>query len=321
MSGSILVTGGCGFIGSHLVDRLLEAGHRVTVLDNFNDFYDPAIKRANCLPHLKSDNYTLFEADIRDSEDMEACFVSGNFDEVIHLAAMAGVRPSIERPVLYQEVNLIGTMNLLEACRRHSVNRFIYASSSSVYGNNPKVPFSENDPVDNPISPYASTKKSGELMVYTYHHLYGIKAACLRFFTVYGPRQRPEMAIHLFTDSIYHGREIKQFGDGSSQRDYTYVDDIVSGIMAARKAEYDYEVVNLGRSDTVKLSELINKIESYLGKKANIKVLPNQAGDVNRTFADIGKAKKLFGYAPKVSIDEGLEQFVNWYLKQRRNNR
>ena len=158
-------------------------------------------------------------------------------------------------------------------------------------------------------------------MVYTYHHLYGIKAACLRFFTVYGPRQRPEMAIHLFTDSIYHGREIKQFGDGSSQRDYTYVDDIVSGIMAARKAEYDYEVVNLGRSDTVKLSELINKIESYLGKKANIKVLPNQAGDVNRTFADIGKAKKLFGYAPKVSIDEGLEQFVNWYLKQRRNNR
>ena len=321
MSESILVTGGCGFIGSHLVDRLLRAGHRVTVLDNFNDFYEPAIKRANCHPHLNSRDYTLVEADIRDSEAVEACFAGGKFDEIIHLAAMAGVRPSIERPVLYQEVNLIGTMNLLQACRRHSVSRFIFASSSSVYGNNPKVPFSEDDPVDNPISPYASTKKSGELMVYTYHHLYGIKAACLRFFTVYGPRQRPEMAIHLFTDSIYHGREIKQFGDGGTQRDYTYVDDIVAGVMAAREADYRYEVVNLGRSDTIKLSDLIEKIQSYLGKRAIITVLSNQPGDVERTFADISKAEKLFGYAPKVSIDEGLDKFVNWYLKQRRNNK
>ncbi|UCE24581.1 MAG: GDP-mannose 4,6-dehydratase [Candidatus Zixiibacteriota bacterium] len=320
MSGSILVTGGCGFIGSHLVDRLLEGGHRVTVLDNLNDFYDPAIKRENCRPHFDYANYRLVEGDTRDADAVEACFADGQFEEIIHLAAMAGVRPSIKNPVLYQQVNLMGTMNLLEACRKSSVSRFIFASSSSVYGNNDKVPFSENDAVDYPISPYASTKKSGELMVYTYHHLYAIKAVCLRFFTVYGPRQRPEMAIHQFTDRIYNGKEIQQFGDGNSQRDYTYIDDIIDGILACRTAEFDYEIFNLGRSDTIKLADLIAGIEKCLGKKASVRVVAEQAGDVRRTFADISKARSLLGYAPKVSIDEGLSRFVEWYLKQQRDD-
>ncbi len=319
MSASILVTGGCGFIGSHVVDALLAAGQRVTVIDNFNDFYNPAIKRQNCRPHQDFEDYTLVEADIRDAEAVAQCFERGQFTEVIHLAAMAGVRPSIKNPVLYQQVNLIGTMNLLEACRHHAVKKFIFASSSSVYGNNKKVPFSESDPVDNPISPYASTKKAGELMAYTYHHLYGIKTACLRFFTVYGPRQRPEMAIHLFTDKIHKGEEIQQFGDGLTQRDYTFVDDILSGILACRQADVEYEIINLGRSDTIELKELIRTIEKLLNKTAKIRKIPHQPGDVQRTFADISKAKKLLNYKPAVSIDEGLEKFVSWYLKQQGN--
>jgi UDP-glucuronate 4-epimerase len=319
MSESILVTGGSGFIGSHLVDNLLDEGHRVTALDNFNDFYDPAIKRENCRAHGDYDTYRLIEGDIRDVAAIETCFSEGELGEVIHLAAMAGVRPSIINPTLYQEVNLIGTMNLLEACRRYSVDRFIFASSSSVYGNNEKVPFSEEDRVDNPISPYASTKKSGELMVYTYHHLFGIKAACLRLFTVYGPRQRPEMAIHLFTDSIHHDREILRFGDGSTRRDYTYVDDIVAGIQGCRNAEFDYEIINLGRSDTVSLSDLIAKLEKRLDKKARVTVKPDQAGDVRQTYADIAKAKRLLDFTPRISIDQGLDEFVTWYLKQQRN--
>lgn len=317
MSSSILVTGGAGFIGSNLVDRLLKTENRITVVDNFNDFYNPEIKRANIKEHLKHNNYHLVEGDLRDSDTVTELFERSQFDEVIHLAAMAGVRPSIERPVYYQEVNLIGTMNLLEAMKKHNIKKLIFASSSSVYGNNEKVPFSESDPVDNPISPYASTKKSGELMVYTYHHLYQIKAACLRFFTVYGPRQRPEMAIHLFTDLIYNGQPIKMFGNGESQRDYTFVDDIVDGIISCRKFNFDYEIFNLGRSDTVKLSELIAKIESALGKKADIKQLSQQMGDVNRTFADITKAKKILNFEPKISIDDGITKFVEWY----RNNR
>ncbi len=318
MANSILVTGGAGFIGSHLVDRLLAGGHRVTVLDNFNDFYDPAIKRANVRTHLDHDNYRLIEADIRDRDAVRACFREGQFEQLIHLAAMAGVRPSIARPVLYQEVNLIGTMNLLEACREYGIARLIFASSSSVYGNNEKVPFSESDPVDNPISPYASTKKSGELMAYTYHHLYGIPTACLRFFTVYGPRQRPEMAIHLFTDRIYRGEAIEMFGEGKSKRDYTFITDIIDGIMRCREADFEYEIFNLGRSDTVTLAELIAKIERYLGKKADIITKPHQPGDVERTFADVSKARRLLGYEPKVSIDEGLKRFVEWYTDTRR---
>ena len=318
MSNKILVTGGAGFIGSTLTDSLLAMGHRVTVIDNFNDFYDPAIKRANIINHREYDNYNLVEGDIRDRATVEACFEQYGFDEVIHLAAMAGVRPSIAKPVLYQEVNLIGTMNILESCRKNGVSKLIFASSSSVYGNNEKVPFSETDPVDNPISPYASTKKSGELMVYTYHHLYGIKSACLRFFTVYGPRQRPEMAIHLFTDRIFKGEEITMFGDGETRRDYTFVEDIVGGILSCREKDYEYEIFNLGRSDTVRLSELISKIEKYSGKKAKIKQLPNQPGDVRQTFADISKAEIILGYSPKISIDMGLEKFIDWFIKHKR---
>lgn len=318
MPSNILITGGAGFIGSNLVDRLLQTDNQITVFDNFNDFYNPDIKRSNINEHLQADNYRLVEGDLRDSDAVGQLFEQGQFDEVIHLAAMAGVRPSIERPVYYQEVNLVGTMNLLEGMKKHGITRLIFASSSSVYGNNEKVPFSESDPVDNPISPYASTKKSGELMVYTYHHLYQIKAACLRFFTVYGPRQRPEMAIHLFTDLIYNNQPIKMFGDGLSQRDYTYVDDIVEGIISCRKFNFEYEIFNLGRSDTVKLSELIEKIETALGKKADIKQLSQQKGDVNRTFADITKARKILNFEPKVSIDDGIKKFVEWYINNRK---
>ena len=314
---NILVTGGAGFIGSHLVDRLLEAGEQVTVVDNFNDFYDPAVKRQNVAGHLKAKNYALVEGDIRDADLVDSTFAGGRFDQVIHLAAMAGVRPSLANPRLYQEVNYGGTANILEAMRRHEVGHLIFASSSSVYGNNKKVPFSESDPVDNPISPYASTKKAGELLCYTYHHLYDIKTACLRFFTVYGPRQRPEMAIHLFTDRITRGEPIEVFAEGRSRRDYTYIDDIIEGVMASRTADYAYEIVNLGRSDTVQLSELIAKVEQAVGRKAKVVYQPTQPGDVHQTFADISKAKRLLGFEPKVSIDDGLRRFVDWYMKKR----
>ena len=317
MEKSILVTGGAGFIGSHLVDRLLAAGEQVTVLDNFNDFYDPALKRENIAPHLKHPSYRLVEGDIRDSTLVNKTFAGGRFDQVIHIAAMAGVRPSLKDPRLYQDVNLNGTMNILEGMRQHKVPHLIFASSSSVYGNNEKVPFSEADPVDNPISPYAATKKAGELLCYTYHHLFGIKTACLRFFTVYGPRQRPEMAIHLFTGRIYGGEPIAIFADGLSRRDYTYIDDIIDGIMATREADYDYEIINLGRSDTVQLSHLVEKIEALVGRQAIIEKKPTQPGDVDRTFADITKARRLLGFEPKVSIDDGLRLFVDWYMKKR----
>lgn len=313
-----LITGGAGFIGSHLVERLLKSGQVITILDNFNDFYDPAIKRDNIRPYLDSSHFNLIEGDIRDTDLINKNYRKYSFDEVIHIAAMAGVRPSIKNPVLYQEVNLIGTMNLLEACRKHNVGKFIFASSSSVYGNNEKVPFSENDPVDNPISPYAMTKKAGELMVYAYHHLYNINAVCLRFFTVYGPRQRPEMAIHLFTDKILRGEEINMFGNGKSRRDYTYIDDIISGIEKCRENNFGYEIFNLGRSDTVRLDELIGKIETCLGKKARVVTMPEQPGDVRQTYADISKASRMFGFKPETSIDAGLERFAEWYLKRQR---
>jgi UDP-glucuronate 4-epimerase len=316
-SSSVLVTGGAGFIGSHLVDRLLAAGERVTVIDNFNDFYDPDIKRANVAAHRDHDNYTLVEGDIRDAALVEQIFKDGGFEQVIHLAAMAGVRPSLKNPVLYHDVNLIGTLNILEAMRKFSVPRLIFASSSSVYGNNEKVPFSESDPVDHPISPYAATKKAGELMTHTYHHLYGINTICLRFFTVYGPRQRPEMAIHKFTDQITRGEEIEVYAEGRSRRDYTYIDDIIDGVMAARDLNCEYEIINLGRSDTVTLSDLIAKIEQVLGKKAKTRMLPSQPGDVKQTFADISRARALLGFDPKTSIDDGIEKFVAWYLEKR----
>jgi UDP-glucuronate 4-epimerase len=314
----ILVTGGAGFIGSHLVDRLLDEGEVVTVLDNFNSFYDPAIKRDNIKPHLDHGSYRLIDGDIRDLALVKEICRAGKFDQVIHLAAMAGVRPSLKSPVLYQKVNLLGTMNILEACRLFDIPDLIAASSSSVYGNNEKVPFSEDDRVDFPISPYASSKKSGELMMYTYHHLYGLKIACLRFFTVYGPRQRPEMAIHRFTDAIMRGEEITLFGDGSSSRDYTYISDTIDGVMACRQADYGYEVINLGRSDTVTLRDLVALIETTTGRAAKVRHLPDQPGDVRRTYADISKAEKLLGYAPGTDVSDGLARFFEWYQEQRR---
>lgn len=317
MASHILVTGGAGFIGSHLVDRLLVQGEQVTVIDNFNDFYDPAIKRNNIQAHHDYDGYTLIEGDLRDADLVRRTFKSGQFNQVIHLAAMAGVRPSVQNPELYQQVNLIGTMNILEAMRDFSAGHLIFASSSSVYGNNPKVPFSESDSVDNPISPYAATKKAGELMAYTYHHLYGIKTACLRVFTVYGPRQRPEMAIHKFTDRIYRGEEITVYAEGRSRRDYAFIDDIIDGVLACRTAEYDYEIINLGRSDTVVLSDLIAAIEKVLGKKAITRLTSSQPGDLEQTFADITKARRLLGFEPKTSIDNGLRLFIDWYLQER----
>ncbi|MEW5795020.1 MAG: GDP-mannose 4,6-dehydratase [Candidatus Zixiibacteriota bacterium] len=314
---SILVTGGTGFIGSHLVDRLLARGARVTVLDNFNDFYDPRIKRANIASHLDFQGYTLVEGDIRVPGTVNQTFAKGGFHLVIHLAAMAGVRPSVENPALYHEVNLIGTMNVLEAIRQYGVPKLVFASSSSVYGNNTKVPFAESDPVDHPISPYAATKKAGELMAHTYHHLYGINTACLRFFTVYGPRQRPEMAICKFTDRITRGQEIDVYAEGHSRRDYTYIDDIIDGVMAACDADLEYEIINLGRSDTVGLLDLITKLEKLLGKKAKTRLMPSQPGDVEQTYADITKARRLLGFQPRVSIDTGLARFAEWYLNRR----
>ena len=313
MSQPILVTGGAGFIGSHLVDELLAAGHEVVTLDNFNNFYDPEIKRKNCSRHRDYSNYKLIEGDILDSRLLDDCFKSGNFTQVIHLAARAGVRPSIQNPRLYHEVNIGGTLNILEACRKYNVKKLVLASSSSVYGDNVKVPFSENDSVDSPISPYASTKKACELMAYTYHSLYNIDTVCLRFFTVYGPRQRPEMAIHLFTDRIMRGREISLFGDGRSSRDYTYIADIIEGVKSCLTTDFGYEILNLGRSDPVKLTDLVTMLEKAIGKKARVVSKPHQGGDVFQTCANISKAQKLINYNPKFPIEKGLEQFVAWY--------
>jgi len=313
---NLLVTGGAGFIGSHLVERLLSEGHRVVGLDNFDEFYDPALKRRNLTRALQTPGFRLVEGDLRDEERLRNIFQEENFEMVAHLAARAGVRPSLENPLLYTEVNIRGTLNLLEACKNSGVRRFVFASSSSVYGNNPKIPFAEDDPVDNPISPYAATKKAGELICYTYHHLYGLDIACLRYFTVYGPRQRPEMAIHQFTRLIHQDKKISLFGDGSSRRDYTYIDDAVEGTMGALFREHGYEIYNIGESQTTTLSQLIQSIEEKVGKKARVDYLPAQPGDVQRTFADIRKAGAKLGYRPRTGIQEGLTRFVRWYLEE-----
>lgn len=313
----ILVTGGAGFIGSHLVDRLLADGHAVTTVDDFNDFYDPGIKRKNIEKHLVHPHYVLCEGDIRDRGFLEAVFERGAFDAVIHLAARAGVRPSLEAPVLYQEVNVAGTQNVFECCRNYNVKKCIFASSSSVYGINSKIPFSEEDNIMQPISPYAATKAAGELMAHVYSHLFGLQIICLRFFTVYGPRQRPDLAIHKFTKLIAEGKQIPVFGDGQTQRDYTFIDDIVTGILGALAYERTrFEIVNLGNSQTVPLYTLIKVIEEALGKKAEIAWLPPQPGDVPITYADTAKARRLFGFAPNTPIAEGIGKFVTWY----RNN-
>lgn len=312
---NILVTGGAGFIGSHLVDKLLtENKWRVTVVDDFNDFYSPVIKRQNISEHSQNNNYEIVETDIRNYEDLEKVFVRTNFDVIVHLAARAGVRPSLEQPLLYQETNTNGTLNLLELARQRNIKQFVFGSSSSVYGINAKVPFSEEDPVRQPISPYAATKAAGELLCHTYSHLYNIRFVCLRFFTVYGARQRPDLAIHKFAKLITEKKPIPVFGDGSTRRDYTYVDDIISGVRAA--IDYNetmYEVINLGESRTVELQELISIIEDKIGKKAIINRQPLQPGDVPQTFADITKARRFLGYNPQTQIEDGIEKFVEWF--------
>jgi UDP-glucuronate 4-epimerase len=312
---SILVTGGAGFIGSHLVERLLHEGRwRVTVLDDFNDFYAPEVKRANVAPYTNHTDFRLVEADIRDHAALEEVFSDARFDCVVHLAARAGVRPSLAEPVLYAETNINGTLNLLEQSRAHGVRQFVFGSSSSVYGENEKVPFAEDDPIFKPISPYAATKAAGELLCHTYSHLFGLRCVCLRFFTVYGARQRPDLAIHKFARLISEGRPIPVFGDGTTRRDYTYVDDIIEGVRAAVDHEASaYEVINLGESRTVELRELIALLEKELGRRALIDRQPLQPGDVPQTFADISKARRLLGYNPQTQIEEGIRRFVEWF--------
>ncbi len=313
---NILVTGGAGFIGSHLSENLIGSGHKIICIDNFNDYYDPAIKENNIAGIINNKDFTLYRRDICSLEQVKKIFKGHEIDLVIHLAAMAGVRPSIAQPLLYEKVNISGTMNLLECCREFKVLKFIFASSSSVYGGNKKVPFSEDDNVDHPISPYAATKKAGELICHTYHSLFGLSIFCFRFFTVYGPRQRPEMAIHKFTRHILNDRPIEIYGDGSSSRDYTYIDDIISGISGSIDSLSGYEVINLGNSRTVGLNSLIGIIEKATGKKAILKYGTDQPGDMFMTNADIRKAKKIIAYDPETGIDKGINNFVKWYRQE-----
>jgi len=331
-----LVTGAAGFIGSHLCERLLAEGCLVIGVDNFDDFYDPQIKRRNIESCLKNKNFQLIEADIRDRAAMDAAF-GDSVDIIVHLAARAGVRPSIEQPLLYADVNVNGTTVLLEAAKKHKVGNFIFGSSSSVYGNNEKVPFSEDDNVDFPISPYAATKKAGELICHTYHHLYEINVTCLRYFTVYGPRQRPDLAIHKFAKLIEQGSPIPVYGDGAAMRDFTYINDIIDGTVAAmfsrhtcgsgrrwsidegrgtrersRVTNHGFKIYNLGHSHPITVNDLITEIEKALGKKAVKEYWPPQPGDVERTYADITKAAKDLGYNPSVTIQTGLAKFTTW---------
>lgn len=338
-----LVTGGSGFIGSHLIEQLLRNGHSVINIDNFDNFYSYQIKIKNTLESIginsdfqfsdkeedikrlikisHSDQYSLYYQDIRDKEGIENIFRNHNIDMVIHLAALAGVRPSIERPLEYEEVNIRGTMNLLDLCKTFNITKFICASSSSVYGNNEKIPFSETDNVDYPISPYAATKKCSELLGHVYYSLYRIDMIQLRFFTVYGPRQRPDLAIHKFTKLISEGMEIPFYGDGNTARDYTYIDDIIDGITKSvlylEKHSGVYEIINLGENQVITLSEMVAAIEDALGMTAFKKNLPMQPGDVTKTNADITKAKALIGYQPDTNFQNGIKKFVEWFLRKR----
>ena len=311
---NIIVTGGAGFIGSHLCEALLRRGDDVTAIDNFDDFYPPAIKRNNLSSIINHPRFTLMEGDIRDENIINSA-VDSTTDAVIHLAARAGVRPSIADPLLYQDVNVRGTLTLLEACRRHPQIRFIFASSSSVYGNNAKVPFSEDDPVDEPISPYAATKRAGELLCRTYHHLFGFPTTCLRFFTVYGPRQRPDLAIHKFVRLIEAGRPIPVYGDGAMSRDFTYIDDIIEGVIQAIDRGRGFAIYNLGESSPMTVLDLIRAIEIALGKRAKVEHHPPQPGDVERTFAGVTRAGRDLGYSPKTDVHTGLRRFVDWFRR------
>lgn len=347
--GNCLVTGGAGFIGSHLCERLLEAGHRVICLDNFNDFYDPSLKRRNISNCLESDRFSLVPGDILNVELLDIIFSEQTLSEsnetlvrpeslldsspglaevdvgvpgfvpdtVVHLAAMAGVRPSLVSPTKYVDVDVKGTVNLLEEAREHGVDKFVFGSSSSVYGINEQIPFSEDHVTDLQVSPYAAAKKSAEQYCKTYHHLFQIPCALLRFFTVYGPRQRPEMAIQKFTRLMAGGNPVPMYGDGTSARDYTYVDDVVNGIVAALEVDLDFEIYNLGNSETVELRRLIQLIGEALGVDPSIDRQPEQPGDVPITFADISKARRELGYNPEVSIEEGIQRFVDWYRASR----
>lgn len=310
----VLVTGGAGFIGSHLVETLLADGHRVAVLDDFNDYYDPRIKHDN-LAAVRG-RVAVHAVDLREADAVARVLAGGGFDAIAHLAARAGVRPSIREPRLYVDTNVTGTLNLLEGAREHGITRFVFASSSSVYGLCRESPFREDAVLPGTISPYAATKLAGEQLCSTYAHLYGIRTVCLRFFTVYGPRQRPDLAIHQFTRRIHQGKPIDQFGDGSTRRDYTYIDDIVQGVVAALDYEGAlFDIFNLGESATTPLHELISLVEGALGQQARINRLPEQPGDVPLTCADISKARRLLGYQPTTLIAEGIPRFVEWYLQ------
>ncbi len=321
-----LVTGGAGFIGSHTCEALLRSGYSICCVDNFNDYYDPKYKRENIREIEKTAEtacgyFTVFEGDIRDFAFLDHAFEKSKPDIVIHLAACAGVRPSILDPKFYVDVNINGTTNILECLNKYKTKKLIFASSSSVYGNNEKVPFSETDSVDNPISPYAATKKAGELICYTYHHLNNINTACLRFFTVYGPRQRPDLAIYKFTKHIIEGQTVPFYGDGSTKRDYTYIDDIIDGIMKAcnwvESPEIRYGIFNLGESNTISLSNMIETIERELGLKAKRNYQPLQPGDVNITYADISHSRNVLGYSPMFKFNDGIKNFIDWYKKNR----
>lgn len=313
MKEKILVTGGAGFIGSNLCENLLESGYEVISLDNFNDYYDPKIKENNIKKALSFSSYKLYKGDIRDFKVLYEIFDNNKIKKVIHLAAMAGVRNSLKDPIEYVDTDIKGTVNMLEFSRRYGIKKFIFASSSSVYGINKKIPFCEKDSVDLQVSPYATAKRCGELYCKMYSQIYNMSISCLRFFTVYGPRQRPEMAIHLFTKLIDEGKPVPVFGRLDMTRDYTFIDDIIQGIKGALTAEYDFEIFNLGNSNQITLEQLIETIENKLGKKAIIDKKSVQLGDVPRTCADILQSKQIIGYNPKVSFEEGIELFVSWY--------
>lgn len=314
----ILITGAAGFIGSSVADRLLARGDSVVAVDNFNTYYDPAIKRRNIEKALQNPLYALHELDICDEEAVQRLFCTEKPDVVLHLAARAGVRPSLQDPNLYHRVNVIGSQHILDACRAAQPSHLVFASSSSVYGGSTDVPFREDNPVMRPISPYAATKRMNELMAHVYSHVYGLNVTMLRFFTVYGPRQRPDMAIHKFTQLIDDGAPVPMYGDGSTQRDYTYIDDCVDGVIAAVDTPLRYDVLNLGEHHTTSLRDLIALIAKHVGKPAQISQLPMQAGDVLITYADISRARDTIGYAPRIGMDEGISRFVDWYRRHKR---
>lgn len=311
----ILITGGAGFIGSNLIGKLINKKYKIICIDNLNNYYNPRQKRQNIAPFLTKNNFIFYKADIANFSHLKNIFSNHCFEKIIHLAARAGVRASINKPLLYQKVNVAGTLNLLKLAKRFNIQQFIYGSTSSIYGDQKKLPFCETDPCNQPISPYAATKKSAELLCHTYAHLYKIKTTILRFFTVYGPKGRPDMAPYLFCQAILNKKPLQKFGNGQSSRDYTYVDDITDGILKAIKKPFAYEIINLGNSKPITLNKFIQLIEKTTGQKAIINPLPVRQGDVSHTFADIKKAKKLLNWQPKTDLKTGMKKFVDWYQK------